>query len=218
MDFTPEKMNELLSTEEDERIERKAGFDHKEIRQALIAFANDQAGRGGGYLIIGQAPNKEIRGIKLNKDEAQLKIADIAKDQCRPTIPVSIEVIERDGKRVVVVEVRASPAKPHFHGDAWVRVGSQTRRATDAEIVLLRASHENRKLAILKRAMDEGKKEVIVTHLQAHTRARCELVEVTVDWVVFREGAKHMTFPWEEIRVGFDYEKNIPEIRLGFAT
>jgi len=219
--MTQEKVDELLAAEESETLERKRGLDDSEVCQALIAFANDQAGRGRGWLILGQAPDKKIVGLRIGKDKAQLRIANIAKDRCRPAIPVSIEIAEREGKAVAIVEVRASGARPHFYGNAWVRVGSQTRRATDAEIVLMRAAAADRKVALLVRWFNEGKKDVILWQLPAPGMplqkspnvSQAVMVDISEDWVVLDLGGRRLALPFAEFNVGYDHNKDKPQLR-----
>ena len=210
--MTPEQSATLLASDEVETIERKTGFDHKEIRKALIAFANDQAERGQGWLILGQAPNKDIVGLMMGADEVQRKIADIAKDQCNPTIPISIEIIERDGKRLAIVEVRSSLTRPHFDGKAWVRVGSTTRPATEGEIIQLRAARSNKKVSQLRRWLNEGRTIVTLSDVKLHGRERVTLQDVTEHWVKLGFGTTSRGFPLDDLSLSYDYDNDRPEI------
>lgn len=141
-----------------DRLERKASLsDSDAIRDTFIQFANDLAARGGGYLIVGQAPNKSLAGLTVNDDEAQQKLADIARTRCRPAIPIVVECHSVDGARIAIVDVRASAARPHFIGNCYVRVGSTKRAATDAEIVALIHAGTNPKLAELQSWLADGK-------------------------------------------------------------
>jgi hypothetical protein len=227
MSLSAEQIERLLASEESETVERKSGFNNKEIRGALIAFANDQAGRGRAWLILGQAPNKDIVGLELDEDEMQLKIADIAKNACKPTIPApSIEIVKKDGKTLAIVEVRASPARPHFDGNAWVRVGSQTRPATGEEILLMRAAQVDRKVALVTRWFNEGKRTVTVWQLPAPGQPmqrspnvyQAEMVEVTEHWITLNEGGQVRTLPFVEFNVGYDAKNDRPQIRYHGAT
>jgi hypothetical protein len=219
--MTTERIEKLLAAEESERLERKQGMDEEGILKSIIAFANDMYGRGGGWLIVGQAPNKAVVGLQIGDDEVQRRISDLARNNCCPAIPVSLECYEKDGKRVAIVEVRPSPARPHFAGKAWVRMGSTTRRATDAEIILLRAIEENRKIALLKQWFDDGKKTVSFWQLPApgqdFTRSprveKAELLEVNENWIGLKLSGAKRAFPFCEFNVGYDLESDIPQIR-----
>ena len=210
--MTAEQAAKLLASDEVETIERKAGFDHKEIRKALIAFANDQAERGQGWLILGQAPNKNLVGLKMGADEVQRRIADIAKDECNPTIPISIEMIEPDGKRLAIIEVRSSLTRPHFDGKAWVRVGSTTRPATEGEIMQLRAAQSNKKVSQLRRWLKEGRTFVTLRDAKYINRERVTLQDVTEHWVQLGFGTSSRGFPLDDLSLSYDYDNDRPEI------
>jgi predicted HTH transcriptional regulator len=155
----PADIDGLINLEESETLERKQSLaDREAICKSIVAFANDMHGHERGFLILGQAPDKSFIGLQQSEDEIQKLVTDLARMNCSPAIPVSVQVFQKDNKRLALVEVLASPARPHFVGKAWVRMGSTSRMATDAEIILLRAVEENRKIGMLKRWFDEGKK------------------------------------------------------------
>jgi Putative DNA-binding domain len=217
----PEEIEALLTSEESETLERKQGLDKDAICKSLIAFANDMYGHGGGCVVVGQAPDKSLVGLQPGGDEIQRIISDLARNNCSPAVPVSVECYEKDGKRLAIVEIPASPARPHFTGKAWVRMGSTTRQATDSEIILLRAVEENRKIAILKWWLDEGKTNVVLWQMAppsqgyAHSLGveQVKLLEVNENWIVLHVGGSKRAFPFDEFNVGWDPEANLPQIR-----
>jgi len=219
--MTPEQADNLLASDESETIERKSGKIAEDIADALCCFANDYAERGVGYVIIGQRPNKQIDGLNESSDKLSQRISSIARDKCKPAIPISIEIYERAGKKIAIVEVRKSPARPHFVGRALIRVGSTTRQATDAEIMLLRASGANRKVAQLMRWRAEGKRTVMVAQLPAvgqetqlsSYRYPAVLEEVTDLWLTVTLGGQKRTLQIDEIQLAYDYETDCPEVR-----
>ena len=213
MNMTREQIESILQSEESETIERKKGFDAGEIRKALIAFANDLAGRDVAWLIIGQAPDRQIVGLSMDADKAQRKISDIARDQCIPAIPVSMEIYEQDGKRVAIVEVRRSIARPHFEGKAWVRIGSTTRRATDAEIILLRSEGGDKKVATIRNWIREGKTSAILLDAKTNSGMRITIQDVTDQWVKLDFGTRSEGLPLAEMKLGYNYEKDCPILR-----
>jgi hypothetical protein len=220
--MTPEQVKELLQADESDRLERKTSLsDTDPIRDTFIQFANDLAGRGGGHLIVGQAPDKSIPGLTVSDDEAQQKLADVARTRCRPAIPVIIECHSIGGARVAIVDVRASAARPHFTGTCYVRVGSTKRVATDAEIMTLRYSQNDPKVAELQSWLTDGK--TIITTLQlpkdasrsSAYRGVVTLLEVRPNYVVLQTDPKAapLTLPLSELETGWDYGNQRPQIR-----
>jgi hypothetical protein len=219
---TPEQIESLLTAEESETLERKESINlTNKIRDSIVAFANDLYGHEKAWLIVGQADDKQIVGLTVPDDTASKTISDIARNNCRPAIPVSVEFYTKDGKRLAIVEVRRSPARPHFTGSALARMGATNRQATDAEIILLRAIEENRKIATLKRWLDEGKTLILFWHipsadedpLRSRNSRQMTLVEVAEDWIVVDVDGTKMSLGYKEFELGYDAQNNRPQIR-----
>jgi hypothetical protein len=219
--MTADPVQNLIDAEESETLERKQGLDKEGICKSIIAFANDLYGRGGGHVIVGQAPDKRIVGLLQSDDEIQRMVTDLARNNCFPAIPVSVECHEKEGKSLAIIEVRTSPARPHFLGRSLVRMGSTTRTATDAEIILMRGMEQDRKLATLKRWLDEGKINVIFWQVPAAGQdfarsprvEEARLVEVNANWIVLLLGNSTRAFPLSEFSLGYDPQQDRPQIR-----
>lgn len=219
--MTSEQIRKLLEQDESDRLERKASLsDADAIRDTLIQFANDLAQRGGGHLIMGQAPDKTIVGLTVSDDEAQRKIADIARTRCRPAIPVTIECHEVEGHKIAVVDVKASAARPHFTGNCYVRVGSTKRAATDAEIMALRYAGSNPKIAELQSWLADGKTIITTvqmpkdpTRMSPYT-APMKLLEIKANYVVLQsqDAQPPVTLSISELETAWDFKSNRPQI------
>lgn len=215
------EIHKLLGLEESETLERKQSLEKEGICKSIVAFANDMYGHEKGWLICGQAPDKTLVGLRESEDEIQRIVSDLARNNCSPAVPVSVEVFEEDQKRLAIVEIPASPARPHFVGKAFVRMGSTFRAATDAEIILLRAVEESRKVGMLKRWLDQGKTRVIFWQLPGEGREfthsprveAAQIIEVNENWVVLKMGGRPRAFPYCEFNLGWDPGENLPQIR-----
>lgn len=223
--MTPEQVKQLLAGDESDRLERKASLsDSDGIRDTLIQFANDLAGRGGGHLIIGQAPDKSIVGLRVSDDEAQQKIAGIARDKCRPAIPIKVECHETGTGRVAIVDVRASAARPHFTGNCYVRAGSTKRSATDAEIMVLRHLGADPKLAVVQKWLADGKTLIRAVqrpdarHSSAY-ESDARLLEVHETYIVLQfSNSTPVTLALSAFEPGWDFAKKRPQITYAIGT
>src|SRR5258707_11473286 len=101
--------------------------------------------------VLGVLCQRSVVGLEVSDDEIQRLISDIARNRCFPAVPIAVEVQTEGLERVAFVEVRPSLARPHFAARCIVRIGSTNRTATDAEIIALRFSVSNPKLARLTR-------------------------------------------------------------------
>jgi Putative DNA-binding domain len=210
-------LSNLLRAEESDVLERKASLkDGDAIRDTIIAFANDIAQRGGGTLVIGQAPDKTMVGLTVSDDEASRKISDIARTRCFPAIHVTLDFEECESKRIAIVKVKTSVARPHFRGECMVRQGSTNRRATDGESMILRFATENRVLNSLMKWQQEG-----ITRVTAEPRpvgiwgrSDAQIVEITDTYVAIQYGGNvyPRSIPLSQITVGYDFHAKRPMV------
>jgi hypothetical protein len=134
---------------EDNFTERKPeSVKADDIRKTVVAFANSVSHDRIGLLCIGVSDNGDILGVS-NPDKFQKKLRQIC-DDCYPSIKYGVEVVPLDGKQVVVVEVGLSENRPHFSGPAYVRVGSESVRASEKIFEELIASQHDKAKVILR--------------------------------------------------------------------
>ena len=84
-------------------------------------------------LFLGITDDRAIVGISDSVDKVQQTVAKIAAEDCYPPIKVDFRVIHPDGRDVIAVIVGFSKNRPHFTGHAYVRIGSETKRASDEQ-------------------------------------------------------------------------------------
>lgn len=139
--MTPEQLSSILFEGEGLTVEFKRKVSSPEkIARAMIAFANTY----GGVLIFGIDDDGSVVGVDSEKEEIDL-VFIAAKQHCYPQIEPKIEILEFEGKDVIVVTIEQSKTKPHYlvssNGDAgkvFIRLGSQNVIASDEMVKLLR--------------------------------------------------------------------------------
>ncbi len=88
-----------------------------------------------------------------NADAEQKRVGKCM-DECYPAIAYSCRVLETGGKYVVAVIVPASTNRPHFTGGAFVRVGSESKRASEAQFNEVILSRDDLRRQILQHKMN----------------------------------------------------------------
>nr|VFJ42917.1 MAG: ATP-dependent DNA helicase RecG [Candidatus Kentron sp. FM]VFJ43548.1 MAG: ATP-dependent DNA helicase RecG [Candidatus Kentron sp. FM]VFK05592.1 MAG: ATP-dependent DNA helicase RecG [Candidatus Kentron sp. FM] len=132
----------LLKTETD-RIEwKETDKDTNDILHAACALANDLGdSREDGYLVIGVRKDGTPVGIKDSQlDDMQRRLHDLlSSTKILPTPAFDIRIGEHAGGPIVVVRVQPYPVPPvvTVNQSAWVRKGSVTTRAREADLVRL---------------------------------------------------------------------------------
>jgi hypothetical protein len=125
-----EEIKRRLDDLEDGWTERKPkNVDKDLVCKALVAFANSVPEGEEAILFIGVDDKGKPIGVE-NPDKLQKTIRRWA-DWCYPPIRHTSRVLEVDGKYIVAVIVQADHNRPHFAGPAFVRVGSESPKASE---------------------------------------------------------------------------------------
>jgi hypothetical protein len=215
---TPEDVDRLLNAEESDVLERKASLSDKDgIRDTIIAFANDITNRGGGKIIVGQGPAKNIVGLAVGADEAQRIVSDIARNRVYPAVYIALEAFERDTKTFLIITVPPSTGRPHFRGACYIRQGSTNRIATDAETMALRVTLADEKFRQLFTWFQLGQTRVTCDRLPSGMWGRIAgvLMEVTPTYATIDEGGPQFirSVALTELQLGYDHQAKRPLVR-----
>lgn len=103
-----------------------------QLAAEMCAFANT----AGGRLLIGVENDGTISGLDpLSLRKINSLVADVASNNVREPLYPLAQVIQVEGKHVLVVSIAESESKPHFdrQGAIWVKTMSDKRRVTSRE-------------------------------------------------------------------------------------
>ncbi|MGW4941633.1 ATP-binding protein [Actinoplanes sp. NPDC004185] len=148
----PDDVLELLATlrrigGEPTRIEAKraSGGLPKSVRETLSAFSNTD----GGTLLLGVDEESGFGLVDL-QDPVALRdgLVQMSRDDLTPALQISTEIVEIEGRRIVVAEVPPAPAdrRPVYvtaqgiTGGSYLRGGDGDRHLTESEIAMLVAA------------------------------------------------------------------------------
>lgn len=111
--------------------------------KSVSAFANTQ----GGRLLFGVANDGSLAGLADAQGDAEF-ISEAIKAQMDPVPEIDLSLHEEDGKRFVVVEIKAGSETPYYtfvkgHRDAFIRIGNESVRADAIQLkrLVLKGSH-----------------------------------------------------------------------------
>lgn len=136
----------VLARRESEQVEWKEGVaDEEAVAATLVAFANDRANLGGGYVVCGVRESKDEHGFPrievlglgaADFKRVENKVLSICQDHVRPSLAPQIEELPTDDPaRRVLVFVMPQTGRAHQlrrrNGDThyYVRVGRSTTQA-----------------------------------------------------------------------------------------
>lgn len=136
------KLLNLIKKSEGPKLDFKLKIDldtesgRKELAKDICAIANSKGGRG--YLIIGvEDKHKTVEGIE-EITFAEEQIQQIISSRCEPPIPISLELLEYDNKRLAVITIYDGGQKPYQvreNGAFYIRRGSTTDTMRKQELI-----------------------------------------------------------------------------------
>jgi hypothetical protein len=140
-----------LTSAEDNFVERKRFSDDREWLRTVVGFANSCPVGFPGILFIGTYDDGRVATPTqpVNLDSLQKKLAERLKEAWPPVYYLS-KILRREGTDFLAVLVPGSSARPHFAGRSFVRIGSETRDASDSQFNELLAQRNTKAFAILQ--------------------------------------------------------------------
>lgn len=129
------ELRERIATWENLHTDFKERIDSvDELAKDLVCFANTD----GGQLILGIAKDRAIVGVS-DVDATNRTVDNVAYNNCEPPITVIQEVLEDEGKKVVVINIPKGDQRPYRtnRGLYYVRTSSGCRPASREELLRL---------------------------------------------------------------------------------
>lgn len=101
-----------------------------DIAREIVAFSNSD----GGKLILGiDDKNKHLIGVDIEEDTLN-KILEVGRTRCSPTITPYIDVLDKGGKKIIVLTIHEGDEKPYKTDDiCYIRDGNISRPARENE-------------------------------------------------------------------------------------
>lgn len=137
-----------LKNFEDAFVERKSTGDMRDLLKTAVGFANSIPVGYPAILFYGVTDKGEPEG-KANLDTLQKTINEKL-SEAYPSIYYLAKVLQLDGKQFLAVIIPGSENRPHFAGRSYIRVGSETRDASEAQFGRLIAERNSKVREILK--------------------------------------------------------------------
>jgi hypothetical protein len=162
MPLTPQEIARRLANREDVFVERKSeGFKPEEMRRAVVAFANSVPPVRPGLVVVGvEDKTGKVIGVK-SPTAVEKRLHEVCDVDCYPSITHAVTHLVVEGRDVVALEVPASSSRPHFAGQAYIRDGARSVRASDA---LFRELIDSRN-SIVQRLLEHRGKTISVVAL-----------------------------------------------------
>ena len=196
-------------------LERKVESDLKDLLKTIVSFANSVKPNEIATVLIGERDDRSVQGV-TDPDKIQKKVRQEC-EKVYPPISYSIGLYTNSGKTCVKLEIRHDGETPHFGSPAWIRMGSETIKATEEQfqkLIELRLSKTreltfwlNKWITVVGDLKSDpypqliwewhgGEKEALIKEIKTH-------------WVTFmKSGGEHVSVSLEKISISYDDRKH----------
>ena len=124
----------ILQTGETQSVEFKKSLSQtKEGCKTICGMLNAEV--DAGMVLFGISPENEVIGIGGNLDSAQRSLVQHIQQKYDPSIKVSIQIEEYEGKKILILSAKRSNDVSYYEydGRAFIREGSTTRHLSIQE-------------------------------------------------------------------------------------
>lgn len=122
-----ESLETMIANGESQYTEFKYGLDKgsDEFLESVVSFANTN----NGSILLGVSDDGKVVGIFDDFTRMDKRIRGMIGSRCEPDIPISVELVDLDGKSIIIVHVEEGQDKPYMLVDkpAYKRVGADDR-------------------------------------------------------------------------------------------
>jgi Putative DNA-binding domain len=194
-----------LSDTENNFIERKTAKDSHGWLKTAVAFANSCPVGQPGILYVGVDDGGDV--IKHSDDlETIQKNVSASIGKAWPPIYFVTHILNVDGLEFIAVVIYGSPSRPHFSGPAYIRVGPESRDASEQQYDVLIAQRSSK-----YRALHGLIGQPILWSYKDNlhrTPGAGILSECTQFWIIVKANTYEMAFPLDWVLVSFEPRKN----------
>ncbi len=114
-------------------FESEVPKNHQKYLKTVVAFANSK----GGRIIFGVDDHRNITGLEGDPYRIHDAIVDSIVSECQPRVDIETEVIEVEGKALIIIEVSPGTARPYHlrslgeKDGVFIRIGASSRMADE---------------------------------------------------------------------------------------
>jgi hypothetical protein len=210
--LTEEMLLMRLRGGEHDFVERKPKNQQGEWLQVAVAFANSTP-IGFPAVLFAGADDEGNPQYEADKLEHVAKSVNGVLDQAFPAIYRHIVPLRIGAKGCLAVIIPGSPARPHFAGKSYIRVGPEVRPASQEQFDELVAYRQSKAYEILNRKEDAVRwvvRQAGSNGNYSDSVMNAKILNCNSSYMTVKFGANDpaQSFPLSQIEIGFDHVGN----------
>jgi predicted HTH transcriptional regulator len=206
--FSDKELLSRLRNTEDNFVERKTKADCKDWLKTAVAFANSVPIDYPAILFIGVKNNGDFEEGDCNFESLQRTFTKEV-NKAYPPIYYLPKILREGNKECLAVIIPGSSNRPHFAGQAYIRVGPVTKEASDTEFSVLIADRNSKAYEIRKWV----NKEVLLQRHGSGETERITLIDCNQFYVTYRRKSGLRSEPLRRLEISFNHNEEMLELR-----
>jgi hypothetical protein len=209
-----EELLSKLSDTENNFIERKTRSNHVDWLKTAVAFANSCPIGQPGILYIGVKNDGTLESRENPTDFEKLQKSVSEKlNSAWPPIYFVIHILKKDALEFIAVVIWGSPLRPHFSGPAYIRVGPETKDASEEQYDLMIAQRSSKVRALL-----QMKGQTVHWHAWSPVsgtfaaNGNGQIVDCNQFFVTISGDNYKKSLPIDKLSISFDHLNNRPTL------
>lgn len=214
VELSNEELLARLRSDEDHFTERKTFRDTNGWLKTAVAFANSAPIDWPAILFVGVTRKGQIESPTPNLDQLQMTLGKELARAYPPLYHLPKIVTDETAGQCLAVLVPGSRERPHFTGKSYVRVGSESREASDDQFQELIAQHLS-KVRELLRWRGKGVTVLFIhlgqryaINLGNQVMREATILDCNQFYVTFKNGNRSESLPLSNVELTFDHDND----------
>lgn len=216
IELADEDLNRMRLDTENNFVERKTVSDKRGWLHTAVAFANSVPIDYPAVLFVGVNNDGTLENVKLNHDwEKQQKTVSEELSRAYPPLYFLPKTLrDEQNREYLAVIVPGSAQRPHFTGKSYVRVGPETKEASEDQFENLIAQRLSKVYEILKwKQRMVTVDHMIRTPVPGHDPLQRTTEAIVIDcnqfWITLNTDQHHrVALPLPQVDLSFDPPKS----------
>lgn len=203
--LSDDDLRRLRTNTESNWVERKTTNDKNGWLRTAVAFANSMPMDMPAVLLVGVKDDGTVEK-KIGSDhnwEQQQKSVTAEIQRAYPPIKFQQKIIDDPDGSYLAVIVPGSSDRPHFTGGSFVRVGPETRGASEAEFDALIAERSRAAYTIRKWI---GRSVTVAEYIHGGLNPKpCTLTDCNTHYFTVQFSSSYASYPLSRTEISFNH-------------
>jgi len=210
IELTDDNLNQMRRDTENNFVERKTVSDKRGWLHTAVAFANSTPIDYPAVLFVGVNNDGTLQSVPPDHDwEKQQKTVTEVLSRAYPALYYLPKILRDAGREFLAVIIPGSPLRPHFTGKSYIRVGPETKEASEQQFNNLIAERSSKVYEILKWKGKMVSAMWMVRNAPIHMAAEQGEVNGIIEdcnqfWVTLIRGGQRIAHSLALVDVSFD--------------